>query len=287
MKTKIIILICGALAFLFFLNAPVDFPIDSIFKIEPGMSLRSVSYKLKEENVIRSRSVFEVFIIIYGGDKKIISADYQFEKSLPVYEVARRIARGERHIAPVTVTIPEGFNNYEISEIFSLKLQNFNKDNFISLVDGKEGYLFPDTYFFFSTDGETEVIKSMTENFNKKIEIIRKDIASSNRGEKEIIIMASIIEKEAKGDTDRGFISGILWKRLAIGMPLQVDAVLETYKTKGLPKDPAGNPGLEAIKASIYPQSSPYLYYLHDKDGNIYYAKNFEEHKLNKEKYLK
>ena len=98
--------------------------------------------------------------------------------------------------------------------------------------------------------------------------------------------MASIIEKEARG-SDRGVISGILWKRLSLGRALEVDAAPETYKVKGLPKAPIANPGLAAIKAAIHPENSPYFYYLHDADGNIHYAKSFEEHKRNKELYLK
>ena len=126
----------------------------------------------------------------------------------------------------------------------------------------------------------------MGNNFEKKILPIRPKIISSGKTEKEIIIMASVIEREAKGDADRGFISGILWRRLQIGIPLQVDAAPETYKTKGLPENPIGNPGLEAINSAIYPEKSNYLYYLHDKDGNIHYARTFEEHKVNKLKYL-
>jgi UPF0755 protein len=70
-------------------------------------------------------------------------------------------------------------------------------------------------------------------------------------------------------------------------MPLQVDAMPDTYKNKGLPNSPIGNPGLKAIEAAIHPQTSPYLYYLHDKNGNIYYAKTFTEHEVNIKKYLK
>jgi UPF0755 protein len=98
--------------------------------------------------------------------------------------------------------------------------------------------------------------------------------------------MASLIEGEAKGDIDRGIISGILWKRIKIGMPLQVDASPETYKVKGLPKSPIGNPGIKTIEAAINPQNSPYFYYLHDKNGNIHYAKTFTEHEANIKKYL-
>ena len=162
----------------------------------------------------------------------------------------------------------------------------FNKDRFLILTKEKEGYLFPDTYNFFKGDNEDDALRLMSANFEKKVAPLRPQIVLTGKTEKEIITMASIIEREAKGDADRSLISGILWKRLALGIPLQVDAALETYKTKGLPKSPICNPGLEAIKAAIYPEASNYLYYLHDKDGNIHYARSFEEHKINKLKYL-
>src|SRR3989338_610652 len=275
------------LFFFLFLSAPADFPPGTIFKVEQGKSLRGVSLQLKREHIIRSRTAFEAFVIIFGREKGVISSDYFFENKLPVYEVARRISKGEHHITQVKITIPEGFNNLEIADIFDTKLIYFDKDKFLSSALGQEGKLFPDTYYFFVTDSETEVIKSMSENFEKKITPIRPEILLSGKTEKQIITMASIIEREAKGDADRGFISGILWKRIAVGMPLQADAAPETYKVKGLPKNPISNPGLEAINSAINPQNSSYLYYLHDKDGNIHYAKNFEEHKANKLKYLK
>ena len=251
--------------------------------------MHSVSWKLKKEHIIRSQIVFEALMIIYGGEKHIISADYLFDIKEPVYQVARRILKGERRLAPVKVTIPEGFNLQDIGNLFSTKLSSFSKDKFLLSAKDKEGYLFPDTYFFFTTDTEQNVIKSMSENFYRKTRDLGAELPSGSSAPKfrEIIIMASIIEREAKGDADRGFISGILWKRLAIGMPLQADAAPETYKRKGLPASPISNPGLEAIKAAIHPESSYYLYYLHDKEGNIHYARNFEEHKANKLKYLR
>jgi len=282
----------GAIAFFvvfyfFFFSAPLNFPSGTIVKIEEGLGLRSASLRLKNAHVIRSRLVFEVLVILLGGEKRVKEADYFFENKLSVFEVAWRISSGEHHNAPIIVTIPEGFNSVQIADAFYSKLEDFNKNEFLLEVKGLEGYLFPDTYFFLATDGEKEVIKSMSENFDKKIAPIRQDILSTHKTEKEIIIMASIIEGEAKGDSDREIISGILWKRIKINMPLQVDVAPDTYKTKGLPKSPIGNPGLESIKAAIYPKSSPYLYYLHDKDGIIHYAKTFAEHRQNVLKYLK
>src|SRR3990167_7746653 len=273
-KNKIIFYVLSVVVFLiliycFFFSAPGNFPTNTPINIKDGSSLRSISLFLKDNNAIHSRVVFETLVIVYGGDKYLISGDYLFENKLGVFEVARRLSKGERHLAPIKVTIPEGFNVSDISKAFDLKLTNFNENIFLLEAIKKEGYLFPDTYFFLTTDGEQDVLRSISDNFEKKISPIRPQIISSGKTEKEIIIMASIIEKESKGDIDREFISGILWKRIAKGIPLQVDAEPSTYKTKGLPENPISNPGLKAIEAAIYPKISSYLYYLHDKEGNI------------------
>lgn len=279
-------LILLVLIFFFFFSAPGDFPAGAIVKIPEGANLRSVSRLLVTEHIIRSPVLFEAFVMIYGGEKHIIPTDYLFEESTPVFEVARRISRGDRHLAPISVTIPEGWNTDEMADAFSAKLPNFDKVKFKAAASAKEGYLFPDTYFFFPDDNEEEAIRLMTENFEKKVEPVRADIIRTGHSEKEIIIMASLIEREAEGDGDRKYISGILWRRIKLGIALQADAAPETYKSRGLPKRPLGNPGLLAIQAAIHPEISDYLYYLHDKEGGIHYAKTFEEHKRNKMLYL-
>ena len=289
---KLVFYVFISIAFLLFfysvlLSAPSNFPVGDIVNIQEGESLRSVSLRFQEDHIIRSRVAFETFVILFGGEKHVIPADYLFENNLSVFEVARRVSKGERHLAPVKITIPEGMNISEMAQIFASRLPNFNKDKFLQTAKEFEGYLFPDTYFFFTNDGEDEVIKSMSENFDRKMALLGADIKTSGKTEKEILIMASIIEREAKGEGDRSVISGILWKRLKLNMPLQVDAAPETYKTRGLPKNPIGNPGTDAINAAIFPKSSSYLYYLHDKNGNVHYARTFSEHRQNILKYLK
>ncbi len=293
-RKNILYILCISVFVVFFyflfLSAPSDFPKGSIIKIESGSGLRSVSLQLKQAHIIRSRTAFEAFVIIFGSDKRIISTDYFFKDSLPVYVVANRISRGKSELAPIIVTIPEGFDNAQIADTAGALLLNFNKNKFLLDMKNNQGYLFPDTYFFLNTDTESEVEASMQSNFEKKIAPLVPDILllkkTIGRTEKDIITMASVIEREAKGDADRALISGILWRRIAIGMPLQVDAAPETYKSKGLPISPISNPGLEAIRAAISPTKSPYLYYLHDKNGVVHYAKTFVEHIQNKAKYL-
>ncbi|MEI6580648.1 MAG: endolytic transglycosylase MltG [bacterium] len=283
----VVFLFLFSIFYFLFLSAPNNFPSQSIISIEKGATLTSISEDLKEKKIIRSKVLFEAFVIIYGGENHIAQGDYLFEGKLPVFEVARRISKRDRHLATVKVTIPEGFDSAQISDTFSAKLRNFNEENFLLEAKNKEGYLFPDTYFFFTTDNEQDVIKYMSDNFNKKIKLVERDIISTGKNQNEIIIMASLIEREAKGDSDRGIISGILWNRISKKMPLQVDAAPDTYKTRGLPESPICNPGIEAIRAAIKPNASNYLYYIHDKNGVIHYARSFTEHKKNISKYLK
>ncbi len=270
---------------------PATLNTETTIYIEEGQSLRSVSELLKRESVIKSKAIFEMLVVANGGEKRILPGEYKFYKN-SVFDVARIISGGERSLAPIKVTIPEGFDVNDIANIFSSKLIKFNKEKFLASAKEKEGYLFPDTYFFLNIDNEDDVILYLTRNFEEKTKAIFEDMPQKNSqgleiNKKEIIVMASIIEKEAKGNGDRELISGILWKRLKIGMPLQVDAAPNTYNEKGLPVKPISNPGIASIKAAIYPEDSPYLYYLHGFDGDIHFAKTFDEHRQNKLKYLR
>ena len=160
-----------------------------------------------------------------------------------------------------------------------------------------EGYLFPDTYLFLPGAEMEQIIGTMTDNFKKKAGDIGQDI----------VIMASLIEKEVSDSGDRKIVSGILWKRLEIGMPLQVDAVFpyitgkreilsddlkidspyNTYLYKGLPLGPIANPGLDAIISAMNPIETKYLFYISDKKGITHFAATLEDHNKNIEKYLK
>ena len=119
----------------------------------------------------------------------------------------------------------------------------------------------------------------MTDNFAKKTAGL--EITS------EIVVMASILEKEVKTKEEKELVAGVLWKRIKFGMPLQVDASMWTYEYLGLPSKPIANPGLEGIKAAINPQSSLYWYYLSTPDGKTLFSKTLEEHNITKAKYLK
>lgn len=226
------------------------------------------------------------------------------------------------------IRVLEGWDNQEIAAY--LEAQGLvNKDDFLTVVSknlnsfvndfdflqGKpadvdlEGYLFPDTYRVFKNTSSEEVAKKMLNNFGKKLlPEMREEIKRRHRSIFEIITLASIIEKEVRGEDNMKLIADIFYKRLNAGMALQSDATINyitgkglvqptaedlkidnpynTYKYRGLPPSPISNPGLEAIMAAIYPKSNPYYYFLTTKDGKVIYAKNYQEHLQNKRNYL-
>lgn len=270
----------------YFLSAPFKNR-DVLIHISPGESLSTISSELINNEAIRSNFTLKIFVKLLGMKKGIISGDYLIKKNSPVWIVAWQISRGHHNIEPIKVTLKEGITKNNMAKILDDKIPNFNTDLFLNDSRSKEGYLFPDTYFFYSLSSTDEILTDITSNFQKRINSIDKEMKSVNHSLSDIITMASILEKEAGGKNDIAIISGILWKRIQLGMPLQVDAAPNTYKEVGLPENPISNPGLLAIKAAIHPQESGYLFYLHDNDGNVHYAVNFNEHRSNIAKYLK
>ncbi len=300
------VVVCVGLYY-FFITSPLKsrnlYPLS--LSVSTGDSLGEIALHAEEIDLIRSKTAFQTMMFILGGDTKIQAGTYVFEYPQTVVEVALKVARGDRDVTSLRITIPEGFTNKEIATLFESKLKKFDEKVFLEKTKGKEGYLFPETYFFLEDATTEQVIESLTLQFEKET----KNLLLNGKSLEEIIIMASLIEKEASGDEDRKIISGILWKRLSINMALQVDATFKyilgkesrdltvtdlkidspynTYTNRGLPPGPICNPGRDSILAALEPQASTYLYYLHSQEGKVYFAKNFEEHKKNKANYLK
>lgn len=297
-----------ALSVLF--TAPSNFPKGEIIEIEKGSSLMKVSEMLKEKGVIKFPRILDAFVIVFGGDKSIVAGDYSFERPITVFEVAHRIINGIHGIDSVRISIPEGATREEMAEIYHEKLLNFSEEDFLFLTKDLEGYLFPDTYIFFVTAEAPDVVDRMLVNFDSKIAPLLSDIDKSGKTLSEIVTMASIIQKEAYNIySEQQTISGILWKRIDKKMRLQVDATLKyitgkpsskltlddlamehdynTYKNYGLPPGPIGSPSIKAIRAALYPTSSPYFFYLHSNSGQVYYAVDHAGHIQNKNNYLR
>lgn len=285
-KPPVHVLVIG-LAFVFLawgVSAPRDFPRGKIVSVPEGSGLYSVGQLLEKENVIRSPFWFRAVSIILGGERRLQAGQYYLSRPEPVTLVAWRILHGRYDIDTVKVTVPEGFTIAKISALFDERFPYFDNKSFERVAP--EGYLFPDTYFMAVTATATGTVKIMRDNFLRKIFDVMPEIEKSGRSLEEIVTMASLIEGEANNQPDRVLVSSILWKRLKIGMPLQVDVEKKTYEFQGLPERPINNPGLLSIQAALHPTTTPYLYYLTGNDGKMHYAKTFEEHKANIQKYL-
>lgn len=299
------------LFYYFFVTPPADFPVNSIYSIEENSSLSEVAFKAKKGDLIRSPLFFKILVTLFSGNEGVISGDYVLNKKENLFEIVKRFKSGDYRLTAVRITVPEGFSVYEIDELLSKNddLRNFNKQEFLAIAKNKEGYLYPDTYFFLPNVKAKQIIETMEENFAKKIIPIQKDIKKFGKTMKEILTMASIIEKEVPKTEDRKIVAGILWKRIKIGMPLQVDAVFpyitqrknktitredlkidspyNTYLNKGLPPGPIANPSLDAITTAINPKESKYFFYISDKNGITHFAKTLEEHNNNVNRYLR
>ncbi|OIP66455.1 MAG: hypothetical protein COV32_01270 [Candidatus Yonathbacteria bacterium CG10_big_fil_rev_8_21_14_0_10_43_136] len=293
----------------FRLMAPFGFPENKMITVKKGASLTEVSALLEKENLIRSQSFFEFCAKLVGGAKPVSAGQYLFKEPISACRIAIRIARSISGIPAVRVTIPEGMSNKEVAAVLKKNISNFDTIFFLEHARPQEGYLFPDTYHFPENITAQGVETMMIANFNKKIEPWSDAIETSKHSLRDIIIMASILEREASNPEDMALVSGVLWNRISKGMPLQVDATFmyllgrksselttadlkiksayNTYTNKGLPGGPIGNPGIVTISAAIHPTATSYMYYLSDKDGMMHYAKTFNEHVANKAKYLR
>ncbi|HMP67133.1 MAG TPA: endolytic transglycosylase MltG [Candidatus Paceibacterota bacterium] len=309
-KIKIFFIIFLALLiinFLFFTSIPVDSNIENgkIVTIKKGDSIKSASTTLKKNGIINSSSLFNFLINFY--DSQVVEGDYLFQGKNSLISVIKRVNIGDYQIPSVRITLFEGMTVDQMGKELSAKLDTFDAESFVALAKNKEGFLFPDTYNFKKNISPEEVILIMTKNFENKIAENFDEISKSEYSIEEIVTMASIIEKEATADTFQE-VSNVLWKRIKIGMALQVDAPFvyyinkgtfdltmsdletdhpyNTYRNTGLTPTPIGNPGIRAILAAANPQPTNNIYFLTGRDNEMYFATDLEGHRRNRFLYL-
>jgi UPF0755 protein len=266
------------------------------FMVDKGSSITKIANNLQKEGLIKNALVFKYYVQVTGVQNKIQAGEFELSKNLSVTQIIEKLKKGPTE---VLVTIPEGLRREEIAEKYKTAL---NKDEafvkeFLLLTNGKEGYLYPDSYLFPKEATATQIVNRMTGTFDKKV----KDVTYKQ------LIVASLLERETFADSEKALVAGIIYKRLENDWPLQIDATLQyikgnwkpvysedkelnspfnTYKNLGLPPSPIANPGLSSILASISPVGSDYWYYIHDNDGEIHFGRTLEEHNANIAKYL-
>ena len=309
--TVIILSVCGGLAFfsyVFFLRPPSEFPTDKLVEIPEGMPLSEISNLLKKEHVVRSAILLRAAVFVLGYERDVQFGDYLFPEPQSLFSVARSIGIGAHGLEPIRIRVAEGATTKEMAARFGAHLERFNEERFLKAAQPVEGYLFPDTYFFLPNANDDLVLRTLRQNFNAHIESIKPAVDTFGKPLEDVIIMASILEREARNAEDMRIIAGVLWKRLDRGMLLQVDATFlytlgkgtfdlttadlvsddpyNTYVHKGLPPGPIGSPSLDAILAAVTPIDKGYLFYLADKNSVTHYSKTYEEHLKKKRLYL-
>lgn len=305
----VLVLFFGVSFFLLSTAPPHGFPSQMEVTIPAGFSLLEATTLLEEEGIVRSSFLLQLILLTSSLEGGVRAGSYVFPEPLSAFEIAHAIARGGYAPPPIRLTVHEGLRITQIGELVEETHPNITRDAFVQAARGKEGYLFPDTYYVPKNYTARELVQLMEETFEERLASLEEDIANSTLTFDEVIILASILEREARHDQSMALVAGILLKRLEIGMALQVDAPFEyiyeksavdllsedleidspynTYKNRGLTPTPIGNPGLFAIEAVLNPKTSPYLYYITGNDGNFYYAETFDQHRRNINRYLR
>lgn len=287
---------------------PSGFPAKSIVVVARGAVASEVAAELADARIIAHPTLLRFVLRASGQSVRVQAGAYLFNTPENLLTVAWRLATGDFGLPPVRITFPEGETAREMSVRVNDAFPDISASIFLSAAQPYEGYLFPDTYLFLPSADVSSIVAIMRENFNEKIQPLSSAIAESGHSLSDLVTLASLIEKEARSTMARRMVSGILWNRLVLGMPLQVDAVFgyirgrdtyspsfadlkidspyNTYTHRGLPPGPISNPGLDSIEAALYPTKTDYLYYLTGTDGLMHYATTYAGHQANQRKYL-
>lgn len=290
-------------------SPPANFPVGSMVSIARGSSAPEIATRLATAHIVKHPSLLRAVLRVMWQSDRIQAGAYLFNAPQGLFIIAYRLAAGVYDIPPARITFPEGETARDYAERLHEALPEISETDFLAQAKQYEGYLFPDTYLFLASADVPSVIAEMRSNFNDKITPLMNEIAASGHSLSDVVTLASLVEREARSVANKKIVAGILWKRLELGMPLQVDAVFgyifdrdtyspsfadlnvdspyNTYTHKGLPPGPISNPGLESIDAALHPTKTDYLYYLTGRDGLMHYAATYAQHVANRQKYLR
>lgn len=296
------------------------------FRIKKGEGVILISKNLKNSGIIRNDNLWAFMAILMREENKILEGLYFLNKNMNEILCLKSIRYKFSLVPYVKIIIPEGYNLKQISKVISENFDIpydsvysfftspekikpiFEKFN-LTPAKTLEGYIFPDTYIFPSGATPYEIAIRGIENLFKVLKEIGYDTLNKKMDLHKLLTLASIVEKEAVYDFERPLIAGVFLNRLRIGLPLQADPTIKyiieeekgrlslkdllidspynTYKYKGLPPTPICSPGKSSIKASLYPASTDYLYFVSKGDGTHHFSKSFEEHRDKKAIYKK
>ncbi len=280
-------------------------------EIKKGMGLQSVIFELQKNGIIHSAFLTQLYLRYEKVGASLKAGEYEFEANTTPLQIVEKFKKGER--LRRTFTIPEGYNAKEVSKLLKEKgilksedfLQKTQSPEFLKQfgLEGTslEGYLFPDTYEYTSETKEDELLLRMIENYRRHFdEKAKQRSLELGMSPYQVLILASIVEKETGKAEERPLIAGVFYNRLKIGMPLATDPTViygipnfdgnlrridlerdgpyNTYIRQGLPPTPIANPGVKSLEAVLYPANTEALYFVSKGDGSHQFSKTYEEH---------
>jgi len=280
----------------------------AIFVVQKGTGLKEIAGKLETAGLIKNRVIFFLFTRLEKLEGKIQAGSFRLSQSMTAQEIAQNLTHGTLDI---WITVPEGKRAAEIAEILKEKIPTYDSSWPNALVSN-EGYLFPDTYLIPKDASIKSVVAQMRNNFEQKYGSL--DTSKTKLSKNDMVILASLVEREAKFPEDRPLVASVLLNRLEIGMKLDIDATVQyalgyseeeknwwrknltfedlkislpynTYRNAGLPPSPIANPGIDALNAVVNPKDTNYIYYISDKAGHLHFARTLGEQNANIQKF--
>jgi len=286
----------------FSFKAPSTDTTKKVFVINQGEGLMTIAARLEKFHFINNRYVFVLYSRLSGLSTKIKAGTFYLTTAEKLPDLTLKITKG-------------GSTDYWLKIIPGQRIEEFSPSaEFTATASGLEGQLFPDSYLLPKYFTPQQILDLIFLNFEEKLAEVRAT-KFTTYNDPQSIILASLLEREAKTLADKKIIAGIIINRLRSGMPLQIDATVQyakdsltnpdkywkpiskadlkivspynTYKNRGLPPAPICNPGLDSLIAAFRPTETDYFYYVNDNQGIIHYAKTLAEHNANVAKYLK
>lgn len=302
-------------------DTPLKIKDEEIIEVAEGDSFYGVLNKLSEEDKIKNEFLVKLYLKIRGLKPEVLAGTYKLDKSMTLDEIITLLSN-DSTIGKIYITIPEGYtiddiateleeNNICSSKDFINSVKNYDLPAYVSNNPNKrynlEGFLFPDTYSFNENENADFVVKTMINRFEEVWQELVQSLNLSIADDEieKIVNVASIIEKEAVVDSERSLISSVIYNRIAIEMPLQIDATViysygyhiekmyekhleidspyNTYMYYGLPIGPISNPGRASLMAALKPEKTDYLYYLLESEYTHYFTDNYDDFLRRKE----
>ncbi|HCG76295.1 MAG: endolytic transglycosylase MltG [bacterium (Candidatus Ratteibacteria) CG_4_9_14_3_um_filter_41_21] len=307
-KYKIFLFVVIAFFFLslFFFIGNKKFSKVKIIRISPKLSSRAIASLLKEEGIIKSENLFILLLKLTGKEKRLQAGLYELKSWSTPLVIINKLAKGE--VAIISFTIPEGYTVVQIANLLEKK-KLCSAEDFIKIANEREleGFLFPARYTIPSSVSVEGIISIMQEKFKEVINGYQEKLKGKSL--KNIVILASIIEKEAQKDSGRPIVASVLYNRLKKHLPLEscvtieyalgehkarlsskdllLDSPYNTYRKQGLPPGPICNPGKASLEAAISPAKTKFLFFVSKGDGTHTFSETYTQHLIGKEKLQK